>query len=152
MHFRIDVCTRANSCLNLFLAFEMFLLLFIIIVFLHVHFHLQKFVVVEAVRLLAFFNLIQVFLNGAADFAGSAHFIGARPRQVRSGPLLRGSLAILGLSKGSRNFRGGPIDGWNGFLSDIVVSLVGTWTQARILSHFVLLFHIGLLLLNEFLL
>jgi hypothetical protein len=52
----------------------------------------------------------------------------------------------------SRYFGGTPISGRYGFLSDIIVGLIGTGTEARVLGDFMLLFNIMLLLLNKLLL
>jgi hypothetical protein len=104
MQLRVDIRAWANPCLIIFLGFDMLLFLLIIVVLLHVHLHLQQLVIVEAVSLLPFLDLIQVLLDRASNLASGTDLIRPRARKVRGCRFLRGALAILVFSINSWHF------------------------------------------------
>lgn len=75
MQLGVDIGAWADPCLIVFLRLDMLLFLLIIVVFLHVHLHLQHLVVVEAVCLFSFLDLIQVLLDRASDLASGTDLI-----------------------------------------------------------------------------
>lgn len=125
---RIDICARPDPCLGVLLVLDVLLLLFVVVVFFHVHLHLEKLIVVEAVRLLSLLDLIQVLLDGAADLSGGTDLIGAGTWEISRGSLFGGYGTTILFPNASRDFRGSPIGRRDCLLDQIIVGFVGART------------------------